>query len=194
MRISKKGISLVELLIGITLTAISAILIMGLLTSSNNIFVKQTIQVGQGLSANQASLEVSNLIQSCAGVVSQYPISGNAQYITSANVLVIKIPSTNSSGQVIDSVFDYAVIVKEPASSKILRKRVFPDPLSSRKSENKVLSTSLKSLNFNYVDSNNSPVTPTQAIRVSFIINLSGGTGLSPSESSASGVVNITNF
>lgn len=194
MKKNQFGISLIEILVGLTVTAIAGFLIIGLTVSSNNIFYKQSIQVSQGLSINQATLEITDLIKSSAGVVTQYPVSGNPQFSTSGNTLVLKIPSINSSGQVIDSVFDYAVITQDSTNSKILRKKLYPGAGSARKSEDKVLSTAVGSLTFNFLDNTNSVVTPSQSVRINFIINLSDKTGLSTNESSGSGTVNIKNI
>ena len=193
MKISTTGISMIEVLIATTLTALLGFLLTSLLTSTNNIFVNQSAQVEQGLSSNQATLEVSNLIKTSAGVALQYPATGTAQYVSSENVLVLKLPAFSSTGQVLDSVFDYAVIAKDQANSKILRLWVFVDSQSSRKPQNKVLSTSLKSVQFIYLDTTNQQVSPVQAVRINYIINLSQGTN-SLNESILNGTINIKNF
>lgn len=164
---------------------------MNLLTSSGNLFLDQSVQVSQGLSSNQAKQEIGDLIRSSAGVVSQYPISGAAQYSTGSQILVLRMPSVSQNGQIIESVYDYAVVSPE---SKILRLQVFPDGSSLRKSENKVLSTSLKDLSFSYLDANNNPVSPTQAARITFTIDLLDKGGISENESNSSSTVNLKNL
>jgi hypothetical protein len=85
------------------------------------------------------------------------------------------------------------VIHKDTQNPKILRKRVFVDALSSRKAENKVLSTNLSKLEFRYLDSNDQAISPVQAIKVGFIINVAGNVATSTRTSSASGQVSLRN-
>lgn len=190
----QKGISLTEVLVSLAALSIAGVLLMNLLVSSNNIFVKETIKVNQGLSLNQATLEITGLIKSSAGVVAQYPISGNALYTTNSQTLVLKIPAITSGDQIIDTVFDYAVIDVDPANSKILRKRIYPSGQSIRKPENKVLTTSLYSISFLFLNESNNPISPPQSQRINYSINLSDPAGLSKNESSASAVVNLKNL
>lgn len=193
MKLSQAGITLAEIVITLAIAGVGGFLIVGLLTSTSNVFVDQTIQVNQGISSNQAELEITDLIKSSAGVVNQYPASGAPQFTTGAEVLVLKLPSVSANGQVIDSVFDYAVLSKDPGS-KILRKRVFANAQSTRNNEDKVLSTSLDSLRFVYLDVSNNPVSPAQSVRVSFTVDLSDSAGLSENENSVSSTVNLKNL
>lgn len=194
MKLNNKGLSLLEILVGLSIAGLGGALIMGIFVSTNNIFVGQTIKVNQGLSLNQASLEISELIKSSAGVVSQYPVTGAAQFTTGTEVLIVKLPAVSSTGQIIDSVFDYAVITKDSTNPKILKKYVYPDGASSRNSENKVLSTSLGRLIFNYLDLSGNYTTAGQAARVNFIINLADRGSLETQESSSSSTINLKNL
>lgn len=186
-----KGLSLVEVLIAITMAAVAGALLLNILVSSNRIFFNESVQVAQGLSLNQAALEITNLIKSSSGISNQYPPTGASQFTTDANTLVLKIPALNQDESVKDLVFDYAVISKDQSNPKILRKMIFVDNTSFRKSENKVLSTSLKQIKFLYLDVGNSQIAPLEAVRINFTINLSENVSLSQSESSASGTVNL---
>lgn len=188
-----KGLSLPELIIGIAIAGVAGTLLVSLLISSNNVFFNQSVKVSQGLSLNQARLEITDLIESASGIASQYPPSGTAEFTTNGNTLILKIPAIDQNGNILNSVFDYAVIYKDPANPKILRKQILVDGASLRKSENKVLSTSLSELKFVYYDINNSPVPSAEAVRVNFTINLSENVALSENESSASGTVNLKN-
>ncbi len=189
-----KGLSLLEVLIGMTVAAVAGGLIINLMVSSNRIFINQTNQVSQGLSLNQSAREITNLIKSSSGISSQYPSTGTPQFITDSDTLVLKLPSLSSGGQIIDSVFDYAVISADSSNLAILRKYIFPGPGSVRKSENQVLSTSLNTLNFRYLDKSNNPAGVVETVRVNFSLTLKVSGGLSEKESSASGTVNIKNL
>lgn len=189
-----KGWSLLEVLIGVTIAAVAGGLIINLMVSSNSLFFDQSAQISHGLSLNQAKLEITDLIKSSAGIVTQYPESGAAQYTTDTNTLVVKLPAISSGGDVIESVYDYAVIEADTAKPTVLRKQIFKGAGSYRNPENKVLSASLANLSFSYLDINNVPVAVDQAVRVNFVINLSTKSGFSENKSSGSGTVNIKNL
>lgn len=188
-----QGWSLIEVLIVMTVAAVAGGLIINLMVSSNRIFFDQSAHINQGLSINQTELELTSLIKSCAGAAAQYPVSGMAQYTSDSDTLVIKLPAISSNGDVIESVYDYAVVEADSSNPAILRKQVFKDEQSFRNPENKVLSTGLNSITFAFLDTSNNPTTPVQAKRISFIIKLSTKSGFSNKESSGSGIVNIKN-
>lgn len=187
-----RGVSMLEILVGVMIFAVGGTLLVGTMISSNDVFVSQNAQVNQGLSLNQTAAKIEETIKASAGVNAQYPATGNAQYISGENALILKIPAINQNGQVIDSVFDYVVWHADSGNPKILRKEVFVTSPSTRNAENQVLSTSLKNLQFRYFDANNNIVAPSQAVRVGFIVNLLEGG--SSNESSVSGTINIKNI
>lgn len=190
---SSRGLSLPEILLGITIAAVAGGLLINMLISSNSVFFDQSIKIRQGLSLNQATMEVTGLIKSSAGIVSQYPPSGTSEYTTNSDTLVLKIPSINQSGGIIDQVFDYAVLSKDSSNPNILRKKIIVDDSSFRNEEDKVLSTVLEEIEFIYLDSANTPVAPAEAVRISFTINLTENTGNYESKSSSSGTANLNN-
>lgn len=194
MKISQVGVSILEILIGVTIIGVAGTILGGILTSSNSVFLDQTIQVNQGLSINNAAREITDLVKAANGAVAVYPTSGNPLYQSGESVLVLQLPAVSASGQVIDAVFDYAVVFKDSANSKILRMKVFPNVQSHRSAQDKVLSTSLKSIKFLYLNASNAQVSPSQAVRINFIINLSETVGFDENESSSSGTVNIKNY
>lgn len=190
---NSKGISLPEILLGTVIAAVLGGILVNLLISTNALFFDQSIKLKQGLSLNQASKEITTLIKSSAGISSQYPPAGTADYTTNANTLVLKLPSVNQSGEVIEQVFDYAVLSKDPGSPKILRKKIFVDQVSYRNAEDKVLSTVLEDLTFVYLDSSNLSVSPAEAVRINFTIDLSENSNASENKSSSSGTANLKN-
>lgn len=189
-----KGISLPEIVIGIAVGAVAGLLLINLMVSSNKVIFDQSAQISQGLSLNEAKLEITSLVKSSAGVVNQYPEQGVAQYTGDSDTLIVKLPAVDSNGGVIEDVFDYAVIEPDTSAPNILRSRIIKDNLSSRRTENRVLSISLDSFKVNYLDSSNNDVTMNQAARINFVIKLATKSGLGVNESSGSGVVNIKNL
>ena len=104
MKKPQLGASLLELLVGLSAVVAGALLIMGILVSSNNFFARQTIAINQGLSLNQTEMEITSAIKSSSGIVDKYPTSGVGQFVSSPTTLVLQIPSISQSSQVIDSV------------------------------------------------------------------------------------------
>lgn len=192
--INTKGISLAEIVIGIAVGAVAGFLVINLLVSSNKVIFDQSAQILQGLSLNEAKLEITSLIKSSAGVAIQYPEQGAAQFSGDSDTLILKLPAIDSNGDVLSGVFDYAVIEPDTQAPAILRSRIIKDNFSSRKPENKVLSTSLESFKVSYLDSSNNAVVMNQAVRINFVIKLSTKSGLTVNESSGSGIVNIKNL
>lgn len=191
---NQNGWSLLELLIVITIAAVAGGLIVNILVSSSGIFFDQSTQISHNLSLNQSELELTQIIKSTPGIVSQYPVSGTPQFTTDGDTLIARLPAINESGNVIDSVYDYVVVEADPEKPEILRKQIFLDELSVRNEEDKVLSTNLSEIEFNYLDVNNNPVTPDQAVRVNFLINLSTNSNYTQKENSGGGTVNIKNL
>jgi len=192
--INQKGLTLVELIIGVAISAVVGVLLINLVIFSNNIFFNQTVKVNQGMSLNQGGSEITDLIKSSAGISNQYPPTGSAQYTADANSLILKLPSLAANGGIIESSFDYAVIEADTQAPAILRKRVFISGGSSRNEENKVLATSLKDLVLVYLDENNNPITAVQASRITFTISLYDANGELSNSSSLSGTVNLKNL
>ena len=193
MKEKNRGLSLPELILGITIAAILGGILVSLLVSSNRLLFDQSIKVRQGLSLNQASVEITSLIKSAAGIALQYPPAGTADYTTDFDTLVLKIPAIDQTGGIITQVFDYGVLSKDPSSPKILRKQIFKADTSFRKPENKILATTLQDLQFIYLNDANTLIPPAEASRISFTINLSEGINLYENESSSSGTANLNN-
>lgn len=190
---SQQGISLLEILI---ITASSA-LIGGILVVSfvnfQNLFTQSTTQSLQGISINDAVVNISDSIKQSSAVSPSVTI-GSTTYNSSVQTIVLQYPSFDSSGNIISQKYDYIVVTPDQADSKILRQFVFPDPVSSRQADTKMLTNGLSLISFSYFDSLNNPVSPSSATRVSFTINLSEKSGLDFKTSSASGKANIKNL
>jgi hypothetical protein len=174
--------------------AVAGVLIGSIAIQGNDLFSQQTAHVTQGLSLNDSVAEVESLIKQSVNIPTQYPTSGQAQFTTNANVLILAIPSINASNQVIENVYDYVVFTKDPTNQNVFRELIFPNEASYRKDQNKVLSTALKDLTFYYLDGNGNNTSPSQASKINFIINLEEKAGTSQRAASASGEVNLNNF
>lgn len=189
---SNRGFSLLEVLIGVTVSGLAGILIMALLVGNNGLFFQQSAKVSQGLTVNDAASQVNELIKSSSFVASTNLI-GSPLYSTSSDTLVLALPAFDSSGNLLNNVYDYGIVTRDSQNLNILRKIIFTNSQSVRKSENRVLATKLAKVTFIYFDDSGNVVSPTAASRVNFIINLDEKAGYSNQQSSASGQINLRN-
>lgn len=188
-----KGFTLPEILIAITISALAGVLLISFLVQNNGLFMNENAKVSQGLSLNDASSQITNAVKSASSIATQYPQS-SPQFFTGAETLILALPSIDSQSQIIENVYDYYVVTKDPQNPNILRKYLFPSAgQSQRSSENQVLATNLSSLKFLYLDESGSTVSPSQAAKVNFSINLTTSTGINSNSASASGEVNLKN-
>ncbi|MBI3486394.1 hypothetical protein HY025_05665 [Candidatus Daviesbacteria bacterium] len=185
------GFSLFEVILVIGLGAVVGSLILRLLTVNSGVYNDQIAQVNQGLGLNSSISQIESDLKPAAGVVTSYT-NGSNTYSSSLNSLVLKLASLDSQGKVLANTFDYIVIVADSSNPKILRRRIFADPSSSRKNANQVLLTNLSLINFFYYDQNDLIVSPSTAVKVNFVLNTASNIGKS-SISSASSAVNLRN-
>lgn len=184
-----KGFTLVEMVIAVAVAAIAGTLLIQLLIQSNGLFYQQTAKVNQGLKLNDTTLQIEADVKSAAAIAASY-----LSFTTSSSTLVLKIPSLDASGNVIDQNYDFLVIYKDSTNPKILRRRIFPSaPPSLRGSLNQVLLTNLSDITFLYYDKNGAIVSPTAAAKINFTLNASTPIGLNNQQASASGEVSLRN-
>lgn len=162
------GLTLIEVLIAMGLSIAVGGLLVVIMINSASLFSKQSTNLQQGLNINDALMDIRQNIKQAKAVEAIF-IDGSTTYNSSSEQLILKIPSTDSSGNVIPSVFDFAVFFKDVNK---LRLKVFPDPLSSRKSQDQIFSTSLDSLKFQFFNSDNPPLEVIPALSAKVRITL----------------------
>lgn len=189
---SGTGFTLIELLILIAVSAVAGALLVSIMVTSNRLFVHQGNKVSQGLSLNDSVNEISRMIKLSSRVVGSYP-DPSPEFTTDSTTLILSLPSIDAQNKIIDNTFDYAVIFRDSQKPNLLKLAVYPDPQSSRKSQNKVLSNILSKIIFTYLDNNNNPVLPSQADKVNFVVNLEESAGSLSQTGSASGQINLKN-
>lgn len=188
-----RGFTLVEVLITVTIVSIAGLLLAQLLIQNNGLFYQQTTKVSHGLDLNSTKLILLNDLKSAHGVIPEYPLISPI-YTSSTTTLILKVSATDSSGNILDGTFDYIVYSADSSNSKVLRKRYFPDPASSKPSQNQVLLTQLSFLQFIYLDQNGAIVSPASASRVNFTLNVNTQVGLTQQEASSSGDITLRNI
>ena len=161
-----KGFTLVELIIGMTVSVLVGGLLLSLLVSSARLSTQQSAKVTQGIDANETTVNIATYIKQAAGVD---PTSDGIH-------LVLKLPSIDSSGDSITNAYDLVDYVKD--GDKI-RLKVIPNvsPVSSRNVEDRILAFNCTELIFEYFDALGSVVIPSLATKVGVSVKLEQDTG-----------------
>ncbi len=142
----RRGFTLIETVI---VLAISVLMFMALTfliyTFNNTSAYEQTLSQSSG-SASAVVRDVESLTLPADAVLQTYAFS-NATYTSSSTVLVLEIPSIDSSGNVIPNTYDYAAVYSVGTNAYRLLQS---NALSSRVSGTKLLSSTVSALTFSY--------------------------------------------
>ena len=187
-----RGFSLAEVILAGAISGIIGVLIISVFVQNNNYFREQSSQVSQGLSLNETIAVIKDSVRNSAFVAASYTNAGTL-YSSSLYTLVLALPSYDANNNLIDTTYDYAVVTPDSTKPKVLRKLVFPNPLSSRKSENKVLNSNLDYIYFYYLDKNSNPIAPVSASAISVTLNVKDASNKKAIDSSASALINLKN-
>jgi type II secretory pathway pseudopilin PulG len=190
---NSNGISLVEIVIALTISALLAGILVKIFTNSSGTINKEATKVEQGISSNEAITQISEAIRLASQVANSFP-NTSPQFTTGSDTLILQVPALDTTGTVKENTYDYFIFAPDSANPKILRKKVFPDPASTRKSENQVLVTNLNQIIFSYLDRNKAPVAPSAASTISFSVLQLSNTGLQNTQSSQSAQVSLRNL
>ena len=144
------GVSLVELIIGISIVGFMGVLIAALYFSHFKLFSSQNTRI-EVASENKIALEeITNQIRESQGVAASCcsPVE-----TTSADVLVLQIWPLNASGDPQEPnpspnpQYDY-IVYKKVADT--LKKQIVPASGSTRPSSDKIIATKINTLTFTY--------------------------------------------
>ncbi len=167
---TEKGLTLVEILIAMGVAVVVGILLLSVMINSAGLFYRESSKLQEGLNINDALSKVRQSTKQSSGVIASYTYGGTT-YTSSATQVVLKIPALDNLGNIISNTNDYIVFFQDQNK---LRYKLFPDAQSSRKSQDQIFSTSVDSLTFKYLNSQNPPneVTPVSATKVRIILSL----------------------
>lgn len=194
MTLEEKGFSLVEILLVAAISSIIGVLLVQVWVQNNSLFYQQTTKVTQGVSINDATTYIENDIKGASQVANGGPESTSPfTYTTSANTLVLKLPSIDAQGGVIANTFDFIVIKADGANPKLLKRLVIHTDPSVRPDRDQVLLNNLSSLSFSYQDSAGNSVSPSSATKINFTVDVSTTIGANTEQRSASREVNLRN-
>lgn len=154
-----KGFTLAEVVIGVAVTAVVGGLLILILVQSSGLFYRESAKVAQGLGLNDSLSQIENSIRKSQSIVAT----------SSASQLLLKIPSIDGLGNVITNTFDTAVFQRQEDK---LKYQLLPDPLSSQKSADLILTKDVDSLLFQYFDASGQEVSPTLSVKVKVTLSL----------------------
>lgn len=140
-----KGFTLVELNIASVIILLVFLAVFSLYISVWRNFTLGNTYLDTYAGSRKASGWLIRDIRCAAQVVEQYPLTGAAIYQTGDHVIVLRVPSINSSGQVISPGLDYIIYKLQDSN---LYRIVYADASSSRANENRIIARYCKELTF----------------------------------------------
>lgn len=167
------------------------VLLVVIMVNSAGLFTQQSSKIQEGLNINDALSLVRSSIKQATVVAANYT-SGSTTYTSGANQLVLKVVSIDSSNNIISDTFDYFVFFLDQKSFHF---KIFPDPASFRKPADRILSTSVNSLGFQFLNSANPPVevSPPTATKVRITLSLIQKIGIKFETSISTSEANLRN-
>lgn len=187
-----QGISLVEVLLGAAAMAIIGTVIVSIMVNGSGVLYSQNTQINQSLALNSVNSSLHEYIQNASAIITTY-INGSSTFTTSSSTIIFQVPSIASDGNAIEGKFDTMVITADPGNSKLLKRFVFPDSGSSRKTETNLMLTNLSKIEFTYLNSAGTVVSPTAATTVDYAVTVTEKSSYGDKESSTRGSVNLKN-
>jgi len=186
-----KGLTLIELLVAMGIATMAGVLLLVIIVNSAGLFTEQSSKVQEGLNSNDTLSVLRGSIKQASSVAPSYT-DGLTTYTSSTSQLVLKVSSIDSSGNIIDSLFDYFILYSDQGTVHL---KIFPDAVSSRPGSDRILSTNVDNLIFQYLDSVNPPVevSPISAAKVRVTLILSKKIGLNFTTSTATTEANLRN-
>lgn len=172
-----KGLTLIEVLVAMGIATVAGVLLVVIIVNSARLFTKQSSNVQSGLNLNDALSKIRSTIKDASAVVPSY-VGGHTTYTTGALQLILKVPSIDSSNNIIANTYDFFIFYLD---QKILRFKTFPDAQSSRKAFDQIFSVNVDNLEFKYFNSVTPPeeVTPGVATKVRVSLTLQQNTATS---------------
>lgn len=140
------GLTLLEVLVAVGIAAVAGTLLIVIIVNSAGVFSNQLPKVQEGLNINDSLSVVRSTIKHANAVSGQY-LDGSTVYTSGTSQLVLQASSIDASNNIIDNTLDYFVFFLD---QNFLRYKTFPNPLSSRKPGNRILSDNVENLVFKY--------------------------------------------
>lgn len=168
---SKKGFTLLEVIIATSVAIVTGILLLLVILNSTGLSNTGSVKVEQGVGLNDALSSLRRNVKESSSIASSYPESGIPEYSSSPTQLVLKISSLDSEAKLVTNKYDYFIYIVENGK---LTLRVIPDGASSRYARSTILSLNVENINFQYFNNATPPqeVAASNASKVRFTMTL----------------------
>lgn len=140
------GVTLIETLVAVGLVLVIALSLLSVYGIYGKLYGLGQAQFSTLGGARSALTEVTNYTAQAYRVVASRIINGG-NYVSGASTLILQLPAVDAAGKTINNTWDYVVFY---ASSSNFYRYAEVNALSARMGGQKLLTSSLNSLNFSY--------------------------------------------
>lgn len=180
------GFSLIELLIVIGITALLAMLLLGILIANNRFYANQSGEISAVINTRIISDRIAEYTRGAVAVLASYTYN-SINYVSDTDTLVLEIPAIDASANIIASAYDRVIITADPGNSARLLLYLDPDASSARLPRNAELTNSLGIVAFTYI-----PGAPPATDRIDYLIRITAS-GASPATEYIEGSITLRN-
>ena len=153
IKINNRGITLIETMIGLAISALLVVILSYCLVIVLRLNEAQKTVSALTSSTDRGIYRISSSIQQSSQILADAVISGTT-YTTSSSALVLKIPTVNSSGQIISGSYDTVVYRRNPSDLSELQEITDAEAGSARFDGTHLIARFVTNLLFRYNNSN----------------------------------------
>ena len=151
-KINNRGITLIETMIGLAISALLVVILSYCLVIVLRLNEAQKTISALTSSTDRGIYRISSNIQQSSQILADAIISGTT-YTTSSTVLVLKIPTVNSAGQIISGSYDTVVYRRNPSDLSELQEITDAETGSTRFDGTHIIARFVTNLLFRYNNS-----------------------------------------
>ena len=151
-KINNRGITLIETMIGLAISALLVVILSYCLIIVLRLNEAQKTVSALTSSTDRGIYRISSSIQQSSQILSSAVISGTT-HTTSSSALVLKIPTVNSSGQIISGSYDTVVYRRNPSDLSELQEITDAEVGSARFDGTHLIARFVTNLLFRYNNS-----------------------------------------
>ena len=151
-KINNRGITLIETMIGLAISALLVVILSYCLVIVLRLNEAQKTVSALTSSTDRGIYRISSSIQQSSQILSDAVISGTT-HTTSSSALVLKIPTVNSSGQIISGSYDTVVYRRNPSDLSELQEITDAEVGSARFDGTHLIARFVTNLLFRYNNS-----------------------------------------
>lgn len=144
-----RGFTVMEAVSVLGIMTMVLVMVSEMFASGYNIYILQSARIGAEVGAVFAARAVSEATRDAMAVEASSTINGTL-YTSDADTLVLKLPSIDSSNNVIAASYDYIAIFNDPSDSTLVKRATQITGASKRPTGTKLITTSNSVLRFRY--------------------------------------------